>query len=234
MTEQELYNYYYNNYIRDIDDLFNGKVKSRLYLGTTSKEADKLASDTLPEDEWSRNIISRAASDALKAKGYDYNKLYAGGSPLTYSQTHPRRWTPIKDRRLGNSLALATLEKLNKKGDYKERAGIANPNGLQQDPNQLALNIISAMQAGQPIDDYIAMVQDGANDLYKSAFIYTLASNYPAKTPEVSKEMQALAARHKLKAQQWKASRQDKLGMNDLLTLGGYANKQTVKRGKDK
>lgn len=234
MTEQELYNYYYNNYIRDIDGLVNGKVKSRLYWGPTSKEADKLAADTLPEDEWSRNIISRAASDALKAKGYDYNKLYAGGAPLIPNQAHSRQWTPIKDYRLGNSLALATLEKLHKKGGTKERTSIVNPNALQQDPNQLALNIINALKAGQPIDDYIAMVPDGANDLYKSAFIYTLASNYPAKTPEVSKEMQALAERHRLKAQQWSVSRQSKLGMNDLLTLGGYANKQTVKRGKDR
>lgn len=234
MTEQELYDYYYNNYVRDIDDLFNGKVKSRLYLGTTSKEADKLASDTLPEDEWSRNIISRAASDALKARGYDYNKLYAGGSPLTYSKEHPRRWTPIKDQRLGNSLALATLEKLNKKNDYKERTSIVNPNALQQDPSQLALNIINALKAGQPIDDYIAMVPEGADDLYKSAFIYTLASNYPAKTPEVAKEMKALAARHQLKAQQWSVSKQPKFNLTDAQTMLGLANKDTAKGGKDK
>lgn len=219
MTEQELYNYYYNYFIQDLDKALNDKkVIGRMYVGGSSKKAGELVGE-LPKDQQSREVMKRAAEAALKDKGYKSNRTWIA-NPFLFRGKY------------GNSAAKATLDKFANEKDSDNRPSLVDPNALQQDPNQLALNIINALKAGQPIDDYIAMVPDGANDLYKSAFIYTLASNYPAKTPEVSKEMQALVERHKLKAQQWSVSKQSKLGMNDLLTLGGYANKQTVKGDK--
>lgn len=224
MTEKELYKYYYDQYTRDIDNLLNNKVKSRLYLGTTSKEADQLAEASLPTDEASRNIIKKAAEDALRSAGYNYNGTGTGKSPLTYDKyTHPRRWTPIQDNKLGNSIALATLEKLNK-ANFQPRASIANPNALQNDPHQLATNIISAMQAGQPIDQFIAMIPESPAEYYKAAFLYTLASSYPAKNPEVSKEMQQVAQRNKLNSDKYDIQQKKRMSWEDVGTMTGVNN----------
>lgn len=214
MTEEELYNYYYNYFIQDLDKALSAS-NGRLYIGGSSKKAAELAGE-LPKDQQSRNIIKRAAEAALKNKGYSAGRTW---SP-----------TPFAFRgRYGNSAAKAVLDKFANEKPADNRQVLINPNNIQQDPEQLAMSIVSALQNGQPIDSLIALVPDSPDDLYKSAFIYTIAANYPAKTPEVAKEMQALAQRHQLKATQWKASQKSKLNMNDLLTLGGFNNKNTVK-----
>jgi len=215
---QDIYQYYFNAFKNDLQGLTDGRTKRQWYVGNTSRGADKAAQALLPQDDYSRDIALTAARDALNAFGFKYE------------DGQGRRWQPVKEGTtwnskdasiVANSQAFAALEQAKKKPKATERTQIANINNVQQNAVTIAEGLVSALQQGQPIDAYVSMIPEDADDKFKSAFIYTIATKYPAKSPEVAKELQTLAQRHKQKADQYNAAQKDKLSWGDVSVLSG-------------
>lgn len=220
MAENEdlLYKQYYDYFTRDIATVKgSSKLKNRIYVGPTSKKADNLVAKSMPADEQSRAIIKKAAEDALKKAG-----LVMDSKGMNMPDGSVRAWNATQSW-AGNTAAKAAIEKINKDAKVQQsmQTELPNFNGIKQDAIMLAQQILGAMQSGQDISAYISMIPEDADKLFKAAFIYTIATGYKPKSPEVAKEMAALAQRHQLDCERYKLSKKDKLSWQEQAIVNG-------------